>query len=51
MGKGVYGSGFNDAAQKKICVRHICHKMVMVWTLKSMLYKLMAMHAVSCAQL
>jgi hypothetical protein len=44
----VYGSGFNDAARKKIRVRRVCHKMVTVWTLKSMLYKLMAMHAASC---
>ena len=46
--KGVYGSGFDDVAQKKICVECVCHKMVTAWTLKSMLCKLMAMRAVSC---
>jgi hypothetical protein len=44
----VYGSGFNDIAQKKIRVERVCHKMVTAWTLKSMLCKLMAMRAVSC---
>jgi hypothetical protein len=50
-GKGVYESGFNNVAQKKIHVGCVCHKMVTAWTLKSMLYKLMPMHAVSCTQL
>ena len=48
MGKGVCGSGFNNIIQKKRHVGHVCHKMVTVWTPKSMLYKLMVMHAVSC---